>query len=99
MCRVYFELTGKLLSVKYFSDKFKSYCVRNSIELKRNLTKPQDFLVQIEKFENNNTEHSEFYDKLQNDEKGSSRKKRLKALSTLHDPIRKLKQEDERDER
>ena len=100
MSRVYFESTGKLLSVKYFSDKYKRYCSQHNIQPQKKLINPQEFLAEIKELEEKHTQHSDFYKKLMEEEHGYSREKRLKALSELHDPIKKLKHDnDDHDER
>lgn len=95
LSRIYYELTGDILSTEYFSEKFKKYCKQNGItenvkgSRKANATKATTIVKDI-------TQHSRFFQAAINDQNGNSNSAKREAAQKANDPYKHLKDEPER---
>jgi hypothetical protein len=94
MNRLYFELTGKLLSNEYFSEKFVSYCDEKQITQIRIIQKDPSVFDNITEQDLKN--HSPFFQKMYSENRDrirSSRTQKRNSTIKLLDPYKKLHKE------
>ena len=94
MCRIYFEMTGKLLNVDYFSTKFIRYCNEHEIPVTRNTVVKSNPHVFEHITEQDLKKHSEFFNKMYFESRvRNTGTQRRQATTKLIDPYKKLHEE------
>lgn len=96
LSRIYYDLTGSVLSSDYFSEKFKEYCEQNGIAEKQVRGSRKVNTANAAAIVHDIAKHSEFFQKAINDTSGNSNSARREAAQRANDPYKHLKDDYER---